>query len=75
MVQTLQSVAASDLPGPGKRFDYLTIDADDNFLTSAHLAADRAYVVDLATNKVVGTVGNPPGAGNAYAAPFTNRSR
>jgi hypothetical protein len=32
-VTTLKKVAAIDLPGPpGKRFDYLTIDFDDNYL-------------------------------------------
>jgi hypothetical protein len=38
--QTLKQIAAFDLPGPvGKRFDYLTIDYDDHYLLSAHLAA------------------------------------
>ena len=38
--QTLKQVAKFDLPGPaGKRFDYLTIDPDDHYLISAHLAA------------------------------------
>jgi len=61
--QTLRKVAAFDLPGPGgKRFDYLTIDPDDNYLISAHLAADQTYVIDLATNKVVATVADTPGA-------------
>jgi DNA-binding beta-propeller fold protein YncE len=61
--QTLRRVTAIDLPGPGgKRFDYLTIDADHNYLISAHLAADRTYVIDLATNKVVATIGDRPGA-------------
>ena len=37
---TLKKVAEFDLPGPtGKRFDYLTIDPDDHYLISAHLAA------------------------------------
>jgi hypothetical protein len=40
--QTLKQVAKFDLPGPGgKRFDYLTIDADDRYLISAHLAAGQ----------------------------------
>jgi YVTN family beta-propeller protein len=61
--QTLRRVTAIDLPGSGgKRFDYLTIDADDNYLISAHLAADRTYVIDVATNKVVATIGDTPGA-------------
>jgi DNA-binding beta-propeller fold protein YncE len=61
--QTLKQVTKFDLPGPGgKRFDYLTIDEDDHYLISAHLAADQTYVIDLATNKVVATVTDTPGA-------------
>ncbi len=60
--QTLQQVAAFDLPGPvGKRFDYLTIDYDDHYLLSAHLAAGLLYVVDLKTNQVVKTISDVPG--------------
>src|SRR5881227_3292460 len=62
-VQTLKKVAEFDLPGPpGKRFDYLTIDSDDHYLISAHLAAGRTYVIDVRTNKVVATVSDTPGA-------------
>src|ERR1700687_480767 len=61
--QTLKNIAEFDLPGPGgKRFDYLTIDTDDHYLFSAHLAAGQTYVIDLRTNKVVATVGDTPGA-------------
>ena len=61
--QTLKQVAKFDLPGPGgKRFDYLTIDDDDHYLLSAHLAADQTYVIDLGTNKVVATITDTPGA-------------
>ncbi len=61
--QTLKQIAKFDLPGPaGKRFDYLTIDSDDHYLLSAHLAAKQTYVIDLRTNKVVGTVTDTPGA-------------
>jgi DNA-binding beta-propeller fold protein YncE len=60
--QTLRKVAEFDLPGPGgKRFDYLTIDADDHYLLAAHLAAGQTYVIDLRTNKVVATVTDTPG--------------
>ncbi len=60
--QTLKQIAKFDLPGPaGKRFDYLTIDGDDHYLLSAHLAARQTYVIDLRTNKVVGTVLDTPG--------------
>jgi hypothetical protein len=61
--QTLKPVTKFDLPGPpGKRFDYLTIDEDDHYLLSAHLAADQTYVIDLGTNKVVATITDTPGA-------------
>ena len=40
--QTLKRITTFDLPGPGrKRFDYLTIDADDHYLISVHLAAGQ----------------------------------
>jgi DNA-binding beta-propeller fold protein YncE len=53
---------AFDLPGPaGKRFDYLTIDEDDHYLISAHLAADQTYVIDLQSNRVVAVVTDTPG--------------
>jgi YVTN family beta-propeller protein len=58
----LKQIASIDLPGPpGKRFDYLVIDYDDNWLFSAHLAADQTYVIDLGTNKVLHTVTDTPG--------------
>lgn len=60
---TLRNVVGFDLPGPpGKRFDYLTIDPDDHYLLSAHLAAGQTYVIDLRTNSVVATVKDTPGA-------------
>ena len=59
---TLKKVTAFDLPGPGgKRFDYLTIDEDDHYLISAHLAAEQTYVIDLRTNHVVAVVTDTPG--------------
>jgi len=46
--QTLRQVAKFDLPGPaGKRFDYLTIGEDDQFLLSAHLGPGILYVIDM----------------------------
>ena len=67
---SLRQVAAFELPGPpGKRFDYLTIDEDDNYLLSAHLGAGLLHVVDLRTNTVVKTVRDVPGVeGVAYIA-------
>jgi DNA-binding beta-propeller fold protein YncE len=59
----LKQIAALALPGPGgKRFDYLTIDADDGYLLSAHLGAGQTYVINLSNNTVVGTVRPTPGA-------------
>jgi len=61
--QTLKQIAKFDLPGPpGKRFDYLTVDPDDRYLLSAHLAANQTYVISLATNQVVATIADTPGA-------------
>lgn len=61
--QTLKEISRFDLPGPGgKRFDYLTIDPDDQYLIAAHLGADQTYVIDLRTSKVVATVKDTPGA-------------
>jgi DNA-binding beta-propeller fold protein YncE len=67
---TLKKVDEFDLPGPaGKRFDYLTIDPEDHYLISAHLAAGQTYVIDLHSNKVVATVTDTPGAeGVEYVA-------
>lgn len=59
----LRKVAEFDLPGPeGKRFDYLTMDADDHYLLSAHLSAGQTYVIDVRTNEVVATITDTPGA-------------
>ena len=64
----LRKVAEFELPGPrGKRFDYLTIDEDDNYLLSAHLAAGLLHVIDLKTNAIVKTIRDVPGVeGVAY---------
>src|SRR2546425_6182511 len=66
----LRKIAELELPGPaGKRFDYLTIDEDDNYLLSAHLGAGLLHAVDLRTNAVVKTVRDVPGVeGVAYIA-------
>src|ERR1700738_2971075 len=59
---TLKMITAFDLPGPaGRRFDYLTIDEEDHYLISAHLAAEQTYVIDLRTNRVVAVVTDTPG--------------
>jgi DNA-binding beta-propeller fold protein YncE len=67
---TLKKLIEFDLPGPaGKRFDYLTIDPDDHYLISAHLAANQTYVIDLRTHSIVATVANTPGAEGVEYAP------
>ena len=60
--QTLKKIAEFDVPGPpGKRFDYLTIDPEDHYLISAHLAAGQTYIIDLRNNRVVATIADTPG--------------
>src|SRR6266852_2092498 len=60
--QTLKQIATLDLPGPaGKRFDYLTIDYEDHYLLSAHLAAGILYVIDTRTNQLVKAIPDVPG--------------
>jgi len=77
----LTKVASFDLPGPGgKRFDYLTMDPNDHYLLSAHLAAGQTYVIDIRTNKVVTTVTDTPGAEGVEYVPelkkfYTSRRR
>jgi hypothetical protein len=66
----LRQIAEFELPGPpGKRFDYLAIDQDDNYLLSAHLGAGLLHVIDLRTNAVAKTIPDVPGIeGVAYIA-------
>src|ERR1041385_898965 len=60
--QTLERITAFDLPGPaGQRFDYLTVDDEDQFLLSAHLGPGILYLIDLRTNKVVKAIPGLPG--------------
>ncbi|MGA8872286.1 MAG: hypothetical protein WB460_14160, partial [Candidatus Acidiferrales bacterium] len=56
-----------------KRFDYLTIDPDDHYLLSAHLAARQTYVIDLRTNRVVATVLDTPGVEGVEYVPEVRR--
>jgi len=60
--QSLKKIASIDLPGPkGQRFDYLTIDDEDQYLLSAHLGPGILYVVDLKTSKLVKAISGVPG--------------
>jgi YVTN family beta-propeller protein len=59
---TLQRTAVIELPGPkGQRFDYLTVDAEDHYLLSAHLGPGILYVIDMRTNKLVKAIPGLPG--------------
>jgi hypothetical protein len=71
---TLRQIAIIDLPGPpGKRFDYLTVDYQHNYLLSAHLGAGLLYVIDLKTNKLVKTIPDVPGVEGVEYAPDLNK--
>ena len=60
--QSLKQISTIDLPGPkGQRFDYLTVDDEDQYLLSAHLGPGILYVIDLKTNKVVKAIPGVPG--------------
>ncbi len=75
---TLKSTTTIDMPGPpGKRFDYLTIDYDDHYLLSAHLAAGLLYVIDLRGNKVLKAIPDVPGVEGVEFVPeqAANRSQ
>ena len=67
--ESLKQIASIDLPGPpGKRFDYLTIDYEDHYLLSAHLAAGLLYVIDTRTNKLVKAIPGVPGLKKVYTS-------
>jgi hypothetical protein len=69
---TLRLVATVNLPGPsGRRFDYLAVDEDDDYLFATHLGAGLLYVIDLKTNGVVKVIPDLPGiSGLAYIPEF-----
>ncbi|PYX88629.1 MAG: hypothetical protein DMG68_07865 [Acidobacteria bacterium] len=72
--QALKQIAIIDLPGPaGKRFDYLTIDAEDGYLLSAHLGAGLLYVIDLKTNKLIKAIPDVPGVEGVEYVPELKR--
>jgi DNA-binding beta-propeller fold protein YncE len=72
--QTLKQIAKFDLPGPGgKRFDYLTIDDEDQFLLSAPLGPGILYVIDMRTNKVVKAIPGLPGITGLEFVPGTRK--
>jgi len=66
----LKKIGEIPLPGPpGKRFDYLTIDAPDHLLLSAHLGAGLLYAIDLRTHQLVATVHGVPGVEGVISVP------
>ena len=72
--QSLRQVAKFDLPGPkGERFDYLTIDVEDQFLLSAHLGPGILYVIDLRSNKVEKAIPGLPGITGLEYVPGTHK--
>jgi len=72
--QTLKQSATIDLPGPkGQRFDYLTIDDEDQFLLSAHLGPGILYVIDMKTNKLVKAIPGVPGITGLEFVPETRK--
>jgi DNA-binding beta-propeller fold protein YncE len=62
LAASLKMVGTIDLPGPkGQRFDYLTTDAEDHYLLSAHLGPGILYVIDMRTNELVKAITGVPG--------------
>ncbi|MGZ3805895.1 MAG: YncE family protein [Pseudobdellovibrionaceae bacterium] len=60
--QNLKQTGSIALDGPlGKRFDYLKVDYKHQRLFMAHLGADRVYVIDLKTEKLIKTIYDTPG--------------
>jgi DNA-binding beta-propeller fold protein YncE len=58
----LKQIAMIDLPGPkGERFDYLTMDEEDQYLLSAHLGPGILYVINVRTNELVKAIPGVPG--------------
>jgi hypothetical protein len=47
----------------------LSIDYDDHYLLSAHIAAGLLYVIDLRTNQVLKTIPDVPGADGVEFVP------
>ena len=71
----LKKIGEIQLPGPpGKRFDYLTIDAPDHLLLSAHLGAGLLYAIDLRTHRLVATVHGVPGVEGVTAVPEQHKA-
>jgi YVTN family beta-propeller protein len=72
--QALRAAGYIEVPGPkGKRFDYLTIVPEKQYLFATHLGAGLLYVVDLKMNKVIKTIRDVPGIEGVEVAPDANK--
>jgi YVTN family beta-propeller protein len=72
--QPLRAAGYIEVPGPkGKRFDYLTIHPEKQYLFATHLGAGLLYVVDLKTNKVIKTISDVPGIEGVEVAADANK--
>jgi len=70
----LRAVGYIEIPGPkGKRFDYLTIHPEKQYLFVTHLGAGLLYVVDLKSNNVIKTISDVPGIEGVEVAPDVNK--
>src|SRR5947209_11472915 len=70
----LRAAGYIEVPGPkGKRFDYLTVVPEKQYLFATHLGAGLLYVVDLKTNKVIKTISDVPGIEGVEVAPEANK--
>jgi YVTN family beta-propeller protein len=67
---TLELVKTIDLPGPpGKRFDYLIVEAASHRLFSSHLGAGVINVIDTRTGHLIKTIPHTPGVEGVMPAP------
>jgi DNA-binding beta-propeller fold protein YncE len=68
----LKQVARVGLPGPGVRFDYVSIDPGPRRLYIAHMDASELLVFDLRTRSVIRTI-HAPGVHGVLAVPQLQR--
>ena len=68
----LRQVAQVELPGPGNRFDYQSIDPGSGRLYISHMNADRLLVFDLRTRTVIRAI-TAPGVHGVLAVPGLGR--
>lgn len=68
----LRLVANVSLPGPGNRFDYMSLDAASDRLYIAHMNAGELLFFDLRRRRVINTV-SAPGIHGVIAVPGSHR--